>query len=107
MAQARKRTAAAPKQPQDHNPKKSAAARKAEAAADDGYVTVEQCGVKLRIPIGGETPLEAAIAFADGDDFAGTRLLLGEKQWQAFLAKKPTVTDYNEIGTKLQEATGN
>lgn len=106
MAQPRKMPANAPK-PQDHKAKKSAAARKAEAAAADGYVTVEQCGVKLKIPIGGNTPLAAAMKFAEGDDFAGTRLLLGEKQWEAFLAQNPTVDDYNEIGTKIQEAVGN
>lgn len=103
MAQPRKMPANAP-EPQDHKEKKSAAARKAEA---DGFVTVEQCGVKLKIPIGGNVPLAAAVKFSEGDEFGGTRLMLGDKQWEAFLAKNPTVDDYNAIGEQMKEAVGN
>lgn len=97
--------------PQDRKPKKTPAqkaatkARRAEAA--DGYVTVEVLGLTLRIPIGDEVPLEAYIAFERGDEIGGTELILGEEQWKAFLAKKPKIGDFNEVGRQLQEMTGN
>lgn len=93
----------APK-PQDHKPKKSAAARQAEA---DGFVTIQQCGVELQIPVAGKVPLKAYLAFKDGDELGGTELLLGEKQWAAFLGKDPTVDDFAEIGQKLTDLMGN
>ena len=91
-------------EPQDHK-KKKAAARKAEAT--DKTVTVEQCGVTLQIPVGDNIPLEAVLAFTAGNDFEGTRHLIGDQQWAAFLATKPTLADYNELGEKLKEAAGN
>ncbi|MBI3226631.1 MAG: adenylosuccinate synthase [Mycolicibacterium cosmeticum] len=93
----------APK-PQDHQKKKSAAARKAEA---EGFVTIEQCGVSLKIPIGGKIPLAAYLAFEAEDELGGTKLLLGDEQWQAFLAANPTLDDFAEVGEKLQAAAGN
>jgi hypothetical protein len=94
----------APK-PQDQKPKKKAAAREAEA--DDGFVTVEQCGVSLRIPVGGKMPLKAYLAFRDGDETGGIELLLGPEQWEELLAKDPTLDDMNQIGLKIQEFWGN
>lgn len=93
----------APK-PQDRKPKKSAEARQAEA---DGFVTIEQCGVTLKVPVAGKVPLAAYIAFKKGDELGGTELLLGEKQWDAFMAKNPTVDDFAEIGEKLTDLMGN
>jgi hypothetical protein len=94
--------------PKPQNPKKkkgSAAAQEAEAG--DGYVTIEQCGVTLRIPLGGKMPYKSLRAFQSGDEELGTELLLGEKQWAALMAKNPTIDDMNEIGTKIQESVGN
>lgn len=91
-------------EPQDHKSKKSAAARQAEA---DGYVTIEQCGVTLRVPVAGKVPLKAYRAFKEGDELLGTELLLGAEQWEAFMATEPTVDDFNEIGQKLTDAMGN
>jgi hypothetical protein len=34
-------------------------------------------------------------------------LLLGPEQWAAFLAKKPSMGDFNAIGEQLQELSGN
>ncbi|MGA5542700.1 adenylosuccinate synthase [Mycobacterium sp. NPDC051198] len=96
--------AGAPK-PQDHQPKKSTTARQAEA--EDGFVTVETCGMTLTIPVGGKVPLAAAIAFQKGDELGGTELLLGADQWAAFLEKNPTVDDFAEVGKQLEELTGN
>ena len=93
----------APK-PQDDKPEKSAAARQAEA---DGFVTVEQCGVTLRIPVKAKVPLKAYIAFKNGDELGGTAELLGPDQWAAFLEKNPTLDDYDAIGEKLKELAGN
>jgi hypothetical protein len=113
-------TAAVSRLPEPKPKKKvppSGAARKAEA--DDGYVTVEQCGVELRIPVGDRVPFAATLRFmglnddlsplADNENanLLGTRLLLGPEQWAAFLAKKPSVSDFNAIGEQLQELSGN
>jgi hypothetical protein len=101
-------------EPQDHKPKKTPAQKKAAAAAtarkaeaEDGYLTVKQCGVTLRIPIGGKVPLAAYVAFKNDDELKGTELLLGKEQWAAFLEKNPTLDDFAEIGKQLEELTGN
>ena len=98
--------------PQDRRPRKTpaqkkAAARAREAEAVDGFVTVEQCGIALNIPIGEKVPLAAYMAFEDGDELKGTELLLGEKQWAEFLAAGPTIGDFAAIGKQLEELTGN
>jgi hypothetical protein len=94
-------------EPQDRKPKKKASVGAREAEADDGYVTVEQCGIRLRIPLAGKTPIAAYIAFKNGDELGGTELLLGADQWAAFMAKNPTMDDFAEVGKKLAEAAGN
>lgn len=88
-------------------PTKKASVAAREAEAEDGYVTVEQCGVELRFPVAGKIPLKAFIAFNEGDNIGGTKLLLGEEQWAAFLEKDPTLDDFEAIGNKLQEGSGN
>ena len=84
---------------------KKASARAAEAV--DGYVTVTQCGVELKIPMAGKIPLKAVIAFGEGDNSEGTQLLLGPEQWNAFLEKDPTLDDFEAIGNQLQDSSGN
>lgn len=91
--------------PKKKAPSTSTAARQAEAG--DGYVTVKQCGVELKIPVGGKLPLKAFIAFSEGDNLKGTELLLGPDQWAAFLEKDPTLDDFEAIGNQLQESAGN
>ena len=103
MTTPRKRVPATAPQPQDH--KQKSAAREAEA--EGGFVTVEQCGVKLRVPIKGKVPLKALIAFNNGDEFGGTEILLGQEQWATFLAKDPTLDDFLEVAQKVKEAAGN
>jgi len=93
----------APK-PKDHPKKKSANARKAEA---DGFLDIEQNGITLRVPLGRSVPLDAYEAFTEGKEMLGTKLLLGEEQWNAFKATNPTVGDFEQIGLKLNEALGN
>lgn len=83
----------------------SVAAREAEAS--DGFVTIEQCGVTLRIPVGGKVPYKSRIAFLQGDNDLGTELLLGAEQWQALMDRNPTCDEMNEIGAKIQATAGN
>lgn len=83
----------------------SAAARRAEAV--DGIVTLEQCGVPLRIPIGGKTPLAAIEAYLAGDEYAGNKAILGDKQFQALVDAGATMDDFDQIGDKITEAAGN
>ncbi len=90
--------------PQDRKTKKKQSARKAEV---DGFVDIEQCGVSLRIPVGREVPLDAAMAFMDGNEMQGTKLLLGDVQWHEFMAARPTVGDFQDIGQKLSDLLGN
>jgi hypothetical protein len=90
--------------PKDHPKKKSVEARKAEA---DGFVVIEQCGIELTIPLGRNVPLDAYEAFSEGNDMLGTKLLVGEEQWAAFRAAKPTVGDFADIGQKLTDLLGN
>jgi hypothetical protein len=90
--------------PADRLKKKTADARKAEA---DGFIVIEQCGVELTIPLGGKVPLAAYMAFKDGDEMLGTKLLVGDEQWSAFMDTNPTVDDFAEIGKKLTEVLGN
>jgi hypothetical protein len=114
-------TAAVSRLPEPRKPRKKAtpaAARKAEATGD-GYVTVEQCGMELRIPVGDNVPFEATLRFMglhddltplgpnENAELLGTMLLLGPKQWAAFLAKKPSMGDFNAIGDQLQALSGN
>lgn len=101
MTAARPRKAAATPRPQ------SASATAREAEAEDGFLTIEQCGVTLRVPVGGKMPIKAFMRFRAGDELGGTEILLGPKQWQALMDNDPTVDDMNEIGTKLQELQGN
>lgn len=97
--------------------KKATEARKAEAG--DGFATIEQCGLKLRIPIGDNVPLdlieEACVPDVDNESEADkrrkgialTRALLGPEQWDAFKAARPTWGDYLELATKIGELAGN
>jgi hypothetical protein len=85
--------------------KPSVAAREAEA--DDGYVYLEQCGVKLRVPVGGKVTIAAIDAFRMGDNYEGTKRLLGEEQWQRLSDAGVTADDLDELGNKLKEARGN
>ena len=103
-AVARKAAATTTEKAPEREPSKADIARQAEA---DGYVTIEHCGLQLRIPIKGKVPVAAYLAFKNGDEFGGTEALLGPDQWAAFLATNPTIDDLNEIGAKLTELVGN
>lgn len=101
-----KRAAAAKRAPAKAGPRKVAAAAQ-EAEAGDGFVTLEQCGVKLRIPVGKKVPVAAIDAFRDGDNYEGTKQMLGKDQWQKLSDAGMNGDDLDELGAKLSEATGN
>jgi hypothetical protein len=86
--------------------KTSVQAREAEADGD-GYVTVEQCGVELRIPVRGRIPVAATDAFRAGDNYEGTKQMIGVEQWQQLSDAGMTMGQLDELGTKLREALGN
>ncbi|MGZ9830204.1 adenylosuccinate synthase [Tsukamurella ocularis] len=121
----RKRVPATAPKPQDHKPKQSPAARKAEA---EGFVLVELRGLELKIPVGDSIPLDVILLYGGDEDtlrehditddmpererrsklnVVATKLVLGPEQWAEFRKTSPTLRDFNEIGLKVQEATGN
>ena len=87
--------------------KVSAVVEAQEAEADDGFVTIEQRGITLRIPVSGKVPLAAVDAFRAGDNYEGTKQMLGAQQWKQLSDAGLTMDDLDEIGEKLQAATGN
>ncbi|MBV0920686.1 hypothetical protein KC238_25855 [Mycobacteroides chelonae] len=98
------------------DPKRSAQARKAEA--EDGFVTVEQCGVKFRIGLGEDMPFEVFEEMStrpepqtEGEqreyNRAITKALLGPDQWEAFRAARPSIRDYNELSDNITALLGN
>jgi hypothetical protein len=86
----------------------SAVARQAEA--EDGYVNVEQCGVTLRIPIGGKVPAAVTDAALEGGDLANWKALkawVGKEQWALLVDAGMTNDDVEELDGKLGQLLGN
>jgi hypothetical protein len=86
-------------------PKKHATGREAEAG--DGYVTVEQCGLQLRIPVGGKIPEEALDLFIRGKNREGLLLCIGKAQLKQLRRIPWTSDDMIELDRKVNEARGN
>lgn len=115
MATPRKKIPANAPAPQDHAPKKTAAARKAEA---DGFATIVQCGLTLRFPTK-NLPMKAVLRYQGLNDdltpiespklipMMGLRELLGSEQWEQFLEKNPTIDDFEQASDKIGEVLGN
>lgn len=103
--------------PRKRTPAKKAATEARKAEAGDGFVTIEQCGVTLRIPVGEDMPLAVFEELGKPDpqneldkrlqDIAVTRALLGPEQWQAFTAAQPLARDYNQLSDKINGILGN
>lgn len=92
--------------------KKSPVSAAQEAEAGDGYVTVEQCGVKLRIGIGGQMPAGVVDIVVDGTNdphskWKAVREWVGDEQWKQLKAAGMTQNDVEELDRKLGEASGN
>lgn len=99
----------APKPTRSRRPAKKAPASVVarQAEAEDGYVTVEQCGVTLRIPTGGKVPIAALDAFRDGDNYEGNKRMIGDEQWQLLSDAGMTRDGLSELAKKVEEAVGN
>jgi hypothetical protein len=90
--------------------KKKAAAAAQEAEAGDGFVTVEHCGVTLRIPVGDNIPAAVIDAYMDGGRLAGWKALrawVGEEQWGLLHDAGMTRGAVAELEDKLGELLGN
>lgn len=99
--------------PEPKKPKKkpSVEAREAEAK-DDGYVTVEHCGITLRVGVGDKMPAGVVDAYIDGDatpdtNWRALREWVGDEQWSKLKAAGMTRGDVMELDRKLGELSGN
>jgi hypothetical protein len=90
-----------PEQPK--KPRKAAAAKAREAEATEGFAVVEQCGVKLRVPIA-NIPIGAVDASLAGDEYGATKAWVGEEQWKALRDAGAGHRDIRELGAKIGEA---
>lgn len=98
-------------------PKKKAAVAAQQSEAEDGYVTIEHCGLTFRIGVGDDVPLELMELVDTPEpqtesetrklDIALTKAMLGPEQWKAFQAIRPSWRDYLALGKKINEASGN
>jgi hypothetical protein len=86
-------------------PKKHATGREAEAG--DGYVTVEQCGLQLRIPVGVKIPEEALDLASRGRGRESLLLMIGKKQLKQLRRIPWSVEDMTELDGKIKKASGN
>lgn len=87
-------------------PKKKPSTASREAEAVEGHVTTEYCGVTLRIPVGGKIPIAAIDAFRVGDNYEGTKQLLGEDQWRKLSEAGMTLEDLDKLAEELDELQG-
>lgn len=97
--------------PQNQKKKKGSAAAQ-EAEAGDGYVTVEQCGIELRIGVGGKMPAGVVdiIVDAAGDPYSkwkAVREWVGAEQWGKLKSAGMTQDDVEELDRKLGDVSGN
>jgi hypothetical protein len=91
-------------------PKKSASVTAREAEAEDGYVTIEQCGVELRIPIGDEIPAAVFDAHFERGPLASWNAIkawVGPEQWQLLRDAGLTRGGVKELDAKLGKLLGN
>lgn len=95
-----------PQKPQRPRKKPLAVAAQ-EAETDDGFVTIEQRGVTLRVPVRGKLPVAAIDAFRAGDSYEGTKQMVGEQQWKLLSDAGMTLEELTELGDKLSEFSGN
>lgn len=98
------------KRPQDYKPKaikQSGAAARRREAADDEFVTLEQCGVEFMIPADqNEWPLKAIDFMSQGRELDGMKEILGREQWAELVDSGAKLKDLNELGEKFADAFG-
>lgn len=78
-----------------------------QAEAEDGFVTVEQCGVELQVPVRGKVFVAVTDLFLEGDNYGATKQLLGNEQWKRLSEAGMTMDDLDELGLKLRGVWGN
>ncbi|WP_073782508.1 hypothetical protein [Streptomyces uncialis] len=86
-------------------PRKTAAAKKAEASVADASKpsTFDHRGITFEVPL----PLDLPVGLLEcEDEFEAIRLILGKEQWAAYKATGATIRDFQELATKVGEAQG-
>lgn len=96
-----------PVPPRKRQPRKKAAAAAQEAEATDGFAELTHRGFKLRVPVGKNLPVAAVDAFRSGDNYEGTKVMLGPEQWKKLSDAGMTLGELDELGKKLDEFSGN
>ncbi|MFI0553423.1 hypothetical protein [Streptomyces scabiei] len=76
----------------------------AEAEARGDVIEVEHNGRTYTVPSPLDYPVD--VVFAE-NDFEAIRIVLGEDQWQAYRATKPTIRDFQQFNELINRATGN
>lgn len=76
----------------------------AEAEAKGDELLVEHKGKTYVVPSPLDYPVD--VVFAD-NDFEAVRIVLGEAQWQEYRKSKPTIRDFQELNTKINQISGN
>lgn len=89
------------------NASRKTAAKKvtaAKAEAEGKPVSFEFKGMRFEIPTDPRhLPLELLMT---DDEVEATRIILGEDQWNTFVASKPTVGDFYDLVDAMSEARG-
>jgi len=76
----------------------------AKAEAENAPVSFEVKGLTFSIPT---DPRELPLELLETDDeVVATRLVLGDEQWAAFKATKPTIGDFSDLVDAMSEARG-
>jgi hypothetical protein len=99
------------RKPQDRKPRKPTKAEAQAAEAVDGFVTVEQCGMKFQIPttqesLSAELALDIMLGASDEKTLVN---LIGEDKLRAFVTMdpKPSAGDLIELFEKVKDTQGN
>ncbi|MER5441125.1 hypothetical protein [Streptomyces sp. NPDC002790] len=83
-------------------PRKTTAAKKAEAGVEDQPTTFEHNDVEYTIP----APLDLPVGLLEVDDeVEAIKLILGV-QWDAYKATGATIRDFQAFAEKVSEAAG-
>jgi hypothetical protein len=91
-------------------PRKRPSVAARESEADDGFATIEHCGVTLRIPVGGKVPAAVTDAAIDGGNLANWKAVkawVGKDQWALLIDAGMTRDDVTELDGKLAQLLGN
>lgn len=81
---------------------KKATAAKAEAL-EEGPTSFEHAGLTFEVPHPLDFPLEV---LETDDEFEACRLIVGDEQWAAYKATRPTIRDFGAFAEKLSAAQG-